>query len=172
MRKRAGFVYGSVESNCNMCEINRSSITWSSWLLLSFLRSWFGNTIYVGHAEIFTTMARPPHQRRPCRNIYYHGATASSTSSMCRSTNMVLTASLTSHMWESITLVATVPLKLSHVKYNHRNNRLINVVHAEYIRIITKFTVWLPHLHRRCTTLFLIKEFVYQKEQRHALSIV
>ena len=126
----------------------------------------------AGCASIFTTMVRPPHQRRPCRNPYHHVASASSSSSVCRYTNMLLTASLTSHMWESITLVATVPLKLSHVKYNHSNNRLINVVRAEYIRIITKFTVWLPHLHRRCTTLFLIKEFVYQKEQRHALSIV
>ena len=35
-------------------------------------------------------------------------------------------------------MVATVPLKLSHVKYNHSNDSLINVVHAEYTRIITK----------------------------------
>ena len=35
-------------------------------------------------------------------------------------------------------MVATVPSKLPHVKYNHSNNRLIKVVHAEYTRIITK----------------------------------
>ena len=141
----------------------------STSVMQQCLPPWFDRLINVDHVAMFITMARPPHQRRPCSNIYHHGATASSTSSVCWSTNMVLTASLTSHMWESITVVATVPLKLSHVKYNHSNNRLIKVVHAEHTRIITKSSFdCLIYVDGAQFT----KEFVYQKEQRHVSSIV
>ena len=89
----------------------------STSVMQQCLPPWFDRLINVGHVAIFITMARPPHQSWPCSNIYHHGTTASSTSSVCRSTNMVLTASSTSHMWEFRTVVATVPLKLLHVKY-------------------------------------------------------